>query len=111
MLGTFDAIWAKQVPVVFPQCSIALRVRFDSLEEGEHSLAVSFVDFDGKHLLPALKGKVNIKLQPNQETRTENIVLNLQKVQFQRFGEYSVDLSIDEQHVSSIPLYLVEQKP
>ncbi|MCA9402189.1 MAG: hypothetical protein KC897_00275 [Candidatus Omnitrophica bacterium] len=75
-----------------------------------HSLAINFVDFDGKHVMPALKGTVNIRPQHHQKTLTENIVLNLQKINFQKFGEYSVDLAIDEKHVSSIPLYLV-QKP
>lgn len=109
ILGTFDAIWAKQVPVVFQQCAIALRIRFDAIEEGAHSLTINFVDFDGKHIVPSLKGKINIRPQPKQKTLTENIVLNLQKIKFESFGEFSVDLAIDEKHISSVPLYLVEQ--
>jgi hypothetical protein len=32
LLGSFDTIRAKDMPVVHPQCSVALRVRFNSIE-------------------------------------------------------------------------------
>ena len=32
MLGAFDTIMAEKVPVVHPQCTIALRLRFNASE-------------------------------------------------------------------------------
>ncbi len=45
-----------------------MRIRFEAIEEGEHSLAINFVDFDGRHIVPALKGTVNIRPRPQQKT-------------------------------------------
>ena len=53
ILGAFDTIWSKQTPIQYPQCAIALRVRFSSIERGRHAVAVNFVDIDGKPLIPA----------------------------------------------------------
>ena len=33
ILGTFDAIRAKEMPVVYPLCTVALRMRFQKTEE------------------------------------------------------------------------------
>ena len=35
ILGTFDTINAGQMPAVHPQCSIALRLVFSKMEEGQ----------------------------------------------------------------------------
>ena len=37
LLGAFDAIWVKTMPVVHAQCAIALRVRFSRSERGEQN--------------------------------------------------------------------------
>jgi len=34
LLGTFDTIWVKEIPTIYPQCTIALRIRFERIERG-----------------------------------------------------------------------------
>ena len=34
ILGSFDGLNAKQAPVMHPQCALALKLRFERLEEG-----------------------------------------------------------------------------
>ena len=47
ILGTFDQIYAAKMPVVHPSCAIALRMRFDKMEEGSHKVNIQLVDPDG----------------------------------------------------------------
>ena len=36
LLGTFDRLVAKQLPVVHPACAVAIRLRFDTMEVAAH---------------------------------------------------------------------------
>ena len=107
ILGTFDAIWAKQIPAVHPQCAVALRVRFSKIEEGEHNVRINIVDEDGKAVVPPLEAGVNIQFRETPLTSiSANMILNLQGLKFHIYGEYSVDLAIDGRHEASLPLYV-----
>lgn len=112
LMGTFDSIWAKQFPATHPNCSIALRVRFERVEEGDHRVRISVVDEDGKSLGPSVDGSVGVKFPPNSLSICANMVLNINGMKFDKPGHYSIDLAIDNRHEKSLPLsvLLVEQK-
>jgi len=42
------------------QDTIALRIRFDSIDRGEHRITVNFVDADSRHIIPPTNGVINI---------------------------------------------------
>lgn len=107
ILGTFDSIWAKQIPAVHPLCAVALRLRYLKIEEGEHKIKISIVDIDGKEVVKPVEAYVNILFNniPLTSTAT-NMILNLQGIKFPNFGEYSIDLAIDGRHETSLPLYI-----
>ena len=67
LLGAFDCIFARQVPVVHPQCSVALRIRFRRIESGAHRIKISFVDEDGKPVVPSLDANVNVQTNEPDE--------------------------------------------
>jgi hypothetical protein len=107
ILGTFDAIWVKQLPAVHPQCAVVLRVRFSKIEEGGHSVRINIVDEDGKAVVPPLEAGVNIQFRETQFTSiSTNMILNLQGLKFHTYGEYSIDLAVDGRHEASLPLYV-----
>lgn len=108
ILGSFDSIYSGTTPVVHPQCSVALKMRFDAIEQGEHNIIINFVNIDGKHIIPQLNGKVRIKFAAHQRTHAENIILNLQGLKIEQFGEYSVDVALDGRQLASLPLYVME---
>ncbi|MBL7070562.1 MAG: hypothetical protein ISS26_00105 [Candidatus Omnitrophica bacterium] len=110
ILGAFDTIWARKIPIVHPQCSVALRIRFDRIEKGDHSISVNFVDEDGKHIMPAANGTIRINIQNGQRSASAHLVLNIQGLNLKRCGEYSVDLAIDGRRDLSLPLYVREHK-
>lgn len=106
ILGTFDAIWAKQIPSVHPQCAIALRVRFSRIEEGDHKVRINIVDEDGKAVVPSLEAGINVKFREMPSSISMNMIFNIQGLKINNYGEYSVDLAIDGRHEASLPLYM-----
>jgi len=110
MLGAFDTIWVAKTPVVHPHCTIALRLRFDRNERGEHKITVHFVDADGKNIIPPAEGNMKINFPDEQSSSSTNLILNIQGVKLERLGEYAIDLAVDGQQKASLPLYVKERK-
>src|ERR1700690_3112596 len=110
VLGAFDTIWAARMPAVYPQCAIALRVRFDGIERGEHRVTVNFVDLDGKHIIPGANGTINIHFSDDQRSGSANLVFNLQMLKLENLGEYSIDLAVDSRKEASLPLFIREKR-
>lgn len=107
LLGTFDSIWAKQMPAIHPQCAVALRIRFLKIEEGEHKVKISIVDGDGKAVVRPIEAGVNIQFKNTLLTSmATNMILNLQGLNFPVYGEYSIDLAVNGRHELSLPLYV-----
>jgi hypothetical protein len=106
VIGVFDHVFAPQAPVQMPPSAIASRLRFDQLEHGAHKVNVSFMDSDGAKVIPDIGLQMNIQLPPGESTVTANVVVMLPQVSLPRFGEYSIDLTIDARHEGSLPLYV-----
>ena len=110
MLGAFDTIVASQLPVVHPQCAIALRIRFGNIEKGEHRVAVTFVDLDGRNIIPPANGNINVNIPDGQRSGSANLILNIQRLKLEKYGEYSIDLAIDGRSEGSLPLLVIQPK-
>ena len=111
LLGAFDTIYTQQLPAIHPQCSIALRVTFFSADEGKHNLHFNFVDADGGSIMrdfPPIP--VDVSLPEDMHFGTRNFIVNIQQLRFETPGLYSIDISLDDQPQSSIPL-LVRYTP
>jgi hypothetical protein len=106
VLGAFDTIWSAKMPAVYPQCAIALRIRFENIEKGEHKVTVNFVNLDGKHIIPSANGTININFPQEQRSGSANLVLNLQMLKLEDYGEYSIDLAVDGRNEVSLPLFV-----
>jgi len=104
ILGAFDNIWTKQVPTVHPACTIAARVRFSKIEEGEHKIRINIIDADGNTVGPDLHDTISVRIPPNEDSGIQNLILNIQGLKLERYGQYRVDLAINGRQVASVPL-------
>ncbi len=111
ILGSFDRIVTRQLPAVHPHCAIALRVRFDRIEEGEHRVRITLVNADGQAVFPGLDGNIGVKLPPDGQTLCANLILNLNGLKFEQAGQHSIDLAIDGRHEKSLPVFIALLKP
>ncbi len=110
ILGAFDTIWMSQMPGIHPQCAVVLRVRFGVLERGEHRISVSFVDADGKHIIPSASGMIKVSFPDGQRSGSANLILNIHGLKLEKFGEYSIDLAINGKNTASLPLFVLPRK-
>lgn len=108
MLGCFDTICAKQLPVVHPQCALALRICFRPEDEGVHQFQIAFIDDDGQPVMPAFSPNINVRFQADTFFVTRNLVLNFRGLKFQGAGMYSIDIQADGKMLNRIPLRVVE---
>lgn len=108
LLGTFDQIHAREAPVVHPGCAIALRLRFDKMEEGVHRVELQVIDQDGQPVFPPMKGEVGARMDDVVDSVAVNMILNFQNMRFEQFEDYQIDLKLDDRLMGSIPLRVRE---
>ena len=108
VLGTFDQIYSAKMPVVHPACAIALRMRFDKMEEGVHKVNIQLVDPDGHPVFQPMEGEVHPRMAPDVDSVAVNLILNFQHVKFESFADYQINLAIDDQSTASLPLRVRE---
>ena len=110
ILGSFDRLMAKEAPVTHPQCALAIKLRFERLEEGQKRIRIAFVDSDGASVMPTLDTTTQVQFQPDDSTASASLILVLQQLRLPKFGEYSIDLAVDDRHEASIPLLVSQAK-
>ena len=111
VLGTFDTITAGALPAVHPHCALALRMRFSQVEVGKHSVRINIVDADGRPVLPSLDGGLSVAMGPSEQSAITNLVLNIDRLKFDKAGQYSVDLAIDGREERSLPIFVRLREP
>ena len=105
VLGAFDTLCAPQFPVVHPQCSLAVRLLFDPADRGRRELAIRLLDENGVEIMPAFTPGMDVAFPPGQVPFvTRNLVLNLQRLRFERSGVYRFDISVDGRPLVAVPL-------
>jgi hypothetical protein len=108
ILGAFDKIGAQQLPVVYPRSSVALRVRFDRIEQGMHRIRINIVDADGQAIMKAFDNEINVSFPGEVQSLCANLVLQINGLKFEKLGQYAIDLAIDGRHEKSLPLYVLK---
>jgi hypothetical protein len=106
VLGSFDHLHTRETPVTHALCAIAVKIRFAKIEEGAHRLRITFVDADGKSVLPDLDAALQVQCGGDEATVAANVVLVIQQMKLLSFGEYEIALAIDGRLEASIPLYV-----
>lgn len=105
ILGTFDTLCAQQFPVIHPQCSLALRMWFESNDRGHHEMKIQLVDDVGAEVMPAFTPEMDVAFPTTfQPFVTRNLVLNLQRLRFEKPGVYRFIIAFNGHTISSIPL-------
>ena len=106
ILGVFDTIFATQVPAMHPLLSVVFRARFKRIEAGAHPVMLHVVDDDGGMVVPPLEGRLDVQMPAGLQVASANLVFNFGNVQFSKFGEYAINIAIDNQEVGSLPFWV-----
>lgn len=105
LLGTFDTIWAVKQPILHLNSAIAIRLRFNRIEQGTHRVRVRVLDEDGHPTHTLLEQDIPVRISGQESSGTLNVVITLQRLELPRYGAYTIDLAVNEQHAMSLPLY------
>ncbi len=109
ILGAFDTIGVAKLPAEHPHCSVALRIVFTDTDSGHHTLTVRMIDEDGQVVKPVeIESKFEVRMPDSLFFFSRNIVIGLQRLKFEKTGQYSIDVSIDEEIKARIPLQVVK---
>ena len=106
ILGSFDRLNAREAPVIHPQCALAIKLRFERVEEGQKQLRIAFVDQDGAAFMQNLDATAEVRFHGDDPSATVSLALNIQQLRLPRFNEYSIDLAVDGRQEASIPLFV-----
>lgn len=106
ILGSFDHLWAPEAPITHPLCALAVKLRFEKLEEGLKKIAFSFIDSDGKSVMPHLEAQTQIRVEPSETSASVLFALTIQHIKLPHFGEYSVGLAVNGRMEATVPLYV-----
>jgi hypothetical protein len=106
ILGSFDRLYAREEPVIHPQCSLAMKLRFERVEEGRKRIRIAFIDSDGAPVMQPMEASTDVQFRGGEATATALLALNIHQLRVPRFGEYSIDLAVEDRQEASIPLYV-----
>lgn len=106
VLGAFDNIFAKELPIRHPSCSIAARIRFSKIEAADHAVRIFIIDADGNSIGPKLEGNIAVRIGEGASTAVVNLILNIQNLEFTKYGQYQIDLAVDGNVQASLPLHI-----
>ena len=105
IVGTFDTIFAADLPAVHPTLSIVARLRFSDSEAGQHSFEISFSDDSGnKNVLPPFSRNIDVRIPSGEKWGNANIVVGIGQFLLPSYGKYYINLSIDEKQVRSLSI-------
>ncbi len=105
ILGSFDTLCAREFPVTHPQCSFALRLFFDHEDKSTFDLAIRALGPEDEDIMPPFPASLDTTFPPGSPPFiTRNIVLNLQRVKFDKPGLYRFIVERDGEELAAVPL-------
>jgi len=110
VLGAFDRLYTRKIPAVHPACAVALRMRFDKFEEGEHTIKINLIDADGNPAGPVFEQPIPVRIPENDNSCIRNIILNIQGLKLGQTGEYRFDFAYDGEQKACLPLKVIQVK-
>ena len=104
ILGTFDTLNAGKVPFTHDSFTVAAIIDYEASEEGVHRVKIVMVDEDGRFITDIFDQDITFSvgdgLRGSHRIRcTEN------NRRFDRFGEYSIQMLIDDFEIADMHLY------
>ena len=103
ILGIFDTIWTREFPVRHPTMVFVLRVTADITDQGSHRMQLRLMDEDGGQLFKA-EGPLQVPARAPGLPIKPNIIIGLNGISFQKSGDYSFEVILDDRHLKSVPL-------
>ena len=106
----WNSIFTAEVPVVHPQMSIVAGFEFHVSELGQKAVQVRMIDADGADVSPPLNATFEVKQPESGTVSRQNIILNMQGLRFDKYGDYSVHVTVDGEERARL-VFAIERPP
>ncbi len=106
VLGIFESVSGPIPPIFRERCSIVVRLRFAADEVGQHQVALRFFNKQGQRIMPEMKAKFAVKIPANRTSTAVNLVMNINRLKFDNYGDYEAAFFHGGVKVSSIPIFV-----
>jgi len=106
LLGVFDKIYAKSLPAVHPRMVAVARIRHQETADSSHSVVLT-IQPPSKHE-PVAELEVNAQFRKAgpEGWSVSQLILAIERLRLDEEGAYTVQLSMDGDPVSTIPLFI-----
>lgn len=105
ILGAFDMIVAETFPLVYPHCTLALRLRYDHKDGKESKVRLVIQGAAGDQPLASIDTVLQHAASANPTTAA-NLIVNINSLRFEKAGDYSIILQVDGLPAAITPLYV-----
>lgn len=106
IVGTFDTVFARQLPTAIPTCHIALRLRLRPGEAGRIPFGIQIQTPDGQNVIPPLQAEMQSQVPPGAESVCGNVAIGIGGLTFQSYGRYSIILTVRGQELRTLPIFV-----
>ena len=103
ILGVFDAIQVGGIPTVHPRAHLVVRLKGGREDVGNHRVTLRWLNPGGTELW-STTGELNIGPPPSGVTELDLPLIASIDLPIDAAGEYSLQIALDEQFRSQIPL-------
>jgi hypothetical protein len=109
VLGEFNVIFGRTLPVRWPLMYLVLRLECTSAEGRQHRLALRFINDDGEIVSPNFEADVDFgpQYREGMPHRTQ-LILPLANAQFGEYGTYELEVLVDNQRIGSRALHVLD---
>jgi hypothetical protein len=103
--GEFNAIWAAQLPVVWPQLVIVARLEANAGEGADHAAQIKITDEDGKPIIQSVPMPIKFASSGKGMPIRADLQFGLAGLTLPQFGAYTVHLVVDGVQRGETELY------
>lgn len=109
IMGIFDNVLAPSTPASHPSMALIFVLEAEKGDAGrEHPLKIELVDEDGNKLMTMESVMSFEKPKPGQYKLKANQIINLNNLQFPKFGTYNFNIFINNEVRKNIPLSVIK---
>jgi hypothetical protein len=109
ILGATDNLTSPVMPFRYPHCALAVRLRAARVEQGHHNVRLMIIDADGEPILN-IDGGMDVNVTSTIGS-SMHLIVNAQNLEFNREGEYAIEVAVDGIQLGSSPLMVRLRRP
>lgn len=102
-----ENIAAPRLPAMLPTVTVVTQLRYSIAEAGKKALAIRAVNADGQNMVDPIDREIEFPIPPRRTTNTGRLIIALNSLRFESYGDYSVHVALNGSEIARLPLSVV----